>query len=50
MFQKGEEPRTRFARDVGDDDGDDEEEDNEESEGKTKTGDHTIMTSLHNSI
>ena len=43
MFQKGEEPRTRFARDVGDDD-DDEEDEDEESEGKTKTGNHTIIT------
>ena len=41
MFQKGEEPR--FARDVGDD-GD------EEDEGKTKTRDHTITTTLHNTI
>lgn len=30
MFQKGEEPFARFARDAGDDDDDDEEDENEE--------------------
>ena len=44
VFQKGEEPLARFARDAGDDDDDDEEEEDEESEGKTKTGNHTIIT------
>ena len=45
MFQKGEKPRARFARDVGDDD-DEEEED----EGKTKIRDHTITTTIYNKI
>ena len=35
MFQKGEEPRVRFARDVGDDDDDDDDEE-EEDEGTKK--------------
>ena len=46
VFQKGDEPRTRFARNVGDDNDDDDEED--EDEGKTKTRDHTITATLHN--
>ena len=45
MFQKGDEPLTRFARNVGDDNDDDDEED--EDEGKTKTRDHTITATLH---
>ena len=36
MFQKGEEPRVRFARDVGDDDDDDDDDDEEEEDEGTK--------------
>ena len=63
VFQKGEEPFARFARDAGgDDDDDDEEEENEEPlsdsikndepepEGKTKTRNPKITTTLQSTI
>ena len=62
VFQKGEERFARFARDAGDDGEDGEDEDNEEPlsdsiendepepEGKTKTRNLKIITTLQNTI